>query len=159
MTSPDTHRIAARLLETGLDFSAIAEKAILTQEYANMKLLGRILGNADRNSTGEILWSVLDGETKRGLDISGQDNESIMRNLSFVEGVQVALLFREVGEKTYKISLRSRGKVDVSEAANRLDPDGGGHARAAGCTVQGNLEAIIQKTVACIEDMFGKQQK
>jgi bifunctional oligoribonuclease and PAP phosphatase NrnA len=66
-----------------------------------------------------------------------------------IEGVEVAIQFREAEEDKYKVSFRSRGKVNVAEIAGLFG--GGGHRNAAGCTIAGNLQDVQKKIFQAVE--------
>lgn len=158
LTQPLTHEIAARLLETGLDFARIHEKALLTQEFEDLLALGRVLATAQRTPSREVVWVTIGLDLVRDLGVTGDDFNRIIQTLTFVEGTEVALLFREVESPAagrpgkWKLSFRSRGKVDVAACARELDPLGGGHDRAAGCTLEApSLEAAVERTVKFVE--------
>jgi len=159
LTKPESHEIASRLLAAGIDFSRIAERALLVQEYGEIKVLGTVLASVRRTSNGEIVWGWLTHETMRQLDVSGDDLSKIIQILCFVEGTKVALLFREIEDGRFKVSLRSRGEVDVARVARELDPQGGGHDRAAGCTLEGDLEGVVHRTVKHIEGKLAETRR
>jgi phosphoesterase RecJ-like protein len=151
LTQPRSHEIAARLMETGIDFSRIHEKALLATEFEDLLVLGRVLATATRTPSREVVWASI------GLDLieqyrpSGDDFNRIIQTLCFVEGTEVAIIFREMEPGKWKLSFRSRGKVDVAAVARELDPQGGGHDRAAGCSLDGELDRVIERTVRFVE--------
>jgi len=69
-----------------------------------------------------------------------------------LKGTEVALLFREVGPKKYRVSFRSRGKIDVSLVSRVFQ--GGGHPNAAGCTVAGSLREVRAKVLKQVRAAF-----
>jgi phosphoesterase RecJ-like protein len=69
-----------------------------------------------------------------------------------VKGSEVALLFREVNQEKYRVSFRSRGKIDVSRISQVFQ--GGGHPNAAGCTVEGTLREVKAKVLAQVRAAF-----
>ena len=151
LTQPLSHEIAARLMETGIDFAGIHEKALLTQEFDDLLAHGRVLATARRTPSREIVWVTIGLDLIRELAVSGEDFNRIIQTLCFVEGTEVALLFREMEPGRWKLSFRSRGKVDVAAIARELDPQGGGHDRAAGCTLEGAGDDVVAKTVSFVE--------
>ena len=152
LTQPLTHEIAAELMDLGLDFTRIHEHALLTSEFEEIKVHGPVLAQAQRNRSGQIIWSSLSSDLIDRYKISTVDCNRVIQNLTFVEGTEVSVLFREEADHTFKLSLRSRGRVDVGEIARDLDPSGGGHDRAAGCTLYGSLEAVTTKAVGYLEE-------
>lgn len=143
-TTPDTHRTAARLLETGIDPSAISTRVLLERQRPGSLLLGRALSSARFEAKGEVCWAAIslsDLET-----VSGEyaDIEGIVDQLLLTVGVELAVLFIERAPGRVKLSLRSRTRVDVSRLARYLDADGGGHRRAAGVELHQALDVVLQ---------------
>jgi phosphoesterase RecJ-like protein len=143
LTRPSTHRVAARLLETGFDFPATAEKVYLARSYAMKKLLGLVLGEMQRAPHGLYLWSVLTDAMMRRAGAAPEDSGDIIDELCFIHGVDVSMLFVEQPGGGVRISFRSRGGIHVGRFARRMSPSGGGHPRAAGCVLPGRLESVI----------------
>lgn len=129
-TGAEAHRVAARMIEGGLDVSAIARRLYEEQPPERMVLLGRALGRAQLRAGGRLMLSALTAEDFAAA--GGDDSEGIVEVLREVRGVEVAGLVREAGpEGAHRVSLRSAdGTVDVSSIA-RLE-GGGGHRAAAG---------------------------
>ena len=143
LTRPSTHRVAARLMETGFDFPATAEKVYLARSYAMKKLLGLVLGEMERAPHGLYLWSVLTEDMMRRSGAAAEDTGDIIDELCFIHGVEVSMLFVEHPGESVRISFRSRGGVHVGRFARRMSPTGGGHPRASGCVLPGRLETVI----------------
>ncbi len=152
LTKPLTHEIAARLLDAGIDFARIHEKALLTQEFEEIQVVGSVIASARRaGEMRDIVYSAITEEVVRRFNPAGDDFNRIIQTLCFVDGVEVAVIFREIEPARYKLSLRSRGKVDVAAIARELDPNGGGHDRAAGCTLAGTLDEVVARTIGFID--------
>jgi phosphoesterase RecJ-like protein len=71
--------------------------------------------------------------------------EGFVENIREIRGVEVACLFREIGNGAYKVSMRSKDGVDVAAVARSFG--GGGHQRAAGCTIEGDVQAVKNKVI------------
>ncbi|MCG3174767.1 MAG: Bifunctional oligoribonuclease and PAP phosphatase NrnA [Myxococcota bacterium] len=145
LTTPETLRIAARLMETGIDFQKIQERVLLDTTYADTLLRGRVVANAQTAADGKLSWSAVPLSLREEPLLKNADSSGIIPELIFIEGVEVAMLFVEKPNGGVKVSFRSRGLVDVAKAAAELTPRGGGHARAAGCTLQGALPEVIER--------------
>ncbi len=149
LTTPRTHFVASHLIATGIDFSKISDRAILERSWEAQLLLKTLLGNMERSANGKIISSYwTDAELKHIRPKDG-DQEGMINQLYFTEGAEVVALFTEKEDGNVKISFRSKGKANVAEFARTLDPQGGGHVRAAGCQVKGDLARaktdVIQK--------------
>jgi phosphoesterase RecJ-like protein len=126
-----------------------------------MQVIGRVLAGALLSGrAGEIVHAAVSHEFMREMKVSGDEFNRIIQTLCFLEGIEVAIIFRETtgeggfpvagaapGARTWKLSLRSRGKVDVAAAARELDPQGGGHDRAAGCSLAGELDEVRARAI------------
>ncbi len=145
-TSPAALRLAARLVEAGADVHKVFELVFETVPMGKMRLLGRVLEHAQPYAGGRLLVSYV---TREDLALVAGDEattEGLIDHLRAVEGVQVAGLIREqaplddgtVGPN--RVSLRSRGEIDVSQIARKSN--GGGHKQAAGFSHAGSVEQI-----------------
>ena len=144
MTRPSTLRAAARLLETGIDHAKIVEEVLLQQPEDKVRLRGRMIEKMRRDEDGRMAWATLTHAEMNGTEAGG-----LVDDLVFIEGVEVAALLNERSDGTIKLSLRSRGEIDVSSVARELSPQGGGHARAAGATLHGSLDEAAARVVEC----------
>jgi len=151
LTSPKTHRIAARLLETGIDASKISERVLLSKSYAAVKLMAAVLSGVKRDPRGAILWGVITEKMLQETGAQPSDEEGIISQYCFTDGVEVSVLFKEMGGNKTKVSFRSRGHLDVGAFAKTLHPTGGGHERAAGCTLDGTLKEVQQRVLKALE--------
>ena len=79
-----------------------------------------------------------------------KDTEGVVNALLLTKGVQVAVFVYQLGEKEYKVSLRAKGKADMNKIAGRFN--GGGHVKAAGCTIKGELEDGLRLLLKDVED-------
>jgi len=85
---------------------------------------------------------------------SAEDTESFVNYPRSIKGVEVAVLFREVGVTEYKVSLRAQNDLDVSEIAELFG--GGGHKKAAGCTIPGTLIEVKEKVFSSIDKRMSR---
>lgn len=154
LTTARTHRIAATLLETGISHADISERVMLESPLNAKVLLGRTLNSMRVISGGRIAWTSVSRTLARETNTTDEDVRGIITQMIFIEGVRVALLFYEKDAGKVKLSLRSREGFDVATFARNLDPGGGGHARAAGCTLTGSLEEVSARVVAQLEKML-----
>lgn len=152
LTTPRTMRAAARLLETGIDHASIVERVLLEQSVGKAKLRGLVVGRLALAVEGRLAWSWLSAAEGEGVDTGG-----LVDDLVFLEGVEVGALLMERDGGVVKLSLRSRGGLDVSLLARSLSERGGGHARAAGATVDGSLGEVAARLVAAAEGQLSRR--
>jgi len=151
-TSSNTHEIASDLLSYGLDPAWIAMNIYERRSVAELKLLGESLSNLTLGSDGRIAYIEVtqDMLNRTGADISKTDN--VVNYARSVDKVEVAMVFKENprDKNLINISFRSKSEVDVNKIASLFG--GGGHKRAAGCTVKGSLEEVRRQVVAKAEE-------
>jgi phosphoesterase RecJ-like protein len=144
-TSPECMRISATLLEAGADPWLVTENVYESYSFNRLKLLGSVLGEMERSPDGRTAWVVVTDELFQKTGTTSEDTDNFVNYVRSVSGVEVAVLFRQTAQKQYKISLRSKGRVDLSSLAQSLG--GGGHKNAAGSTLDGTLEAVQGKVL------------
>jgi phosphoesterase RecJ-like protein len=133
-TTPKTLRVAARLVETGVDPAHVATTVYETREPGGLRMLGRILQGIETDPDGSLAWLVIDRAMASSPDLS--EAEEFVNYPRSVRTAKVAVLFRELPDRV-KVSLRAKGEVDVARIAARLG--GGGHPNAAGLIRSGSL--------------------
>lgn len=140
-TSPKTLRIAAELIEYGFDFPAIIDETFYEKTYVQNQLLGRALLESIVFMDGKCIVSAINQKILDFYNAEPKDLEGIVNQLRIIKGVECAIFMYETGNQEYKVSLRSCKYVDVSKVASYFG--GGGHVRAAGCSMNGNFYDVI----------------
>lgn len=148
-TSPQTMRIAANLMETGLDFGKIIESSFYEKTYIQNQVMGRVLAESILILDGRFIIGYLKHKQMNFYGISAKDLDGIVSQLRLTKGVEVAMFLYEYSTQSFKVSLRSNGKVDVSEIAVYFG--GGGHVCAAGFEMQGTLYDVINNVSSHVE--------
>lgn len=148
-TSPQTMRIAAELMEKGIDFSKIVDKSFYEKTYIQNQILGRCLMESLLVLDGQCIIGVVRRKNMDFYHVEPKDLDGIVQQLRVTAGVEVAVFLYEQKVQEFKVSLRSNGKVDVNEVASYFG--GGGHVMAAGCTLQGSAYDVINNLLRCIE--------
>jgi phosphoesterase RecJ-like protein len=156
-TSARSMRIAADMIEAGAEPWLVTEHVYESFAFRRLKLLGSVLSDMERSEDGIIAWVVVTDKLFRQHGASAEDTENFVNFVRSVRGVEVAVLFRQIGEAEYKISLRSKGRVDVTRPALVLG--GGGHKNAAGCTVSGSLEQVKSRVIGEIRKVVGSPRE
>ena len=145
-TRPRTLEIAAGLMGFGFNFSKIIEESFYQKTYSQNQLLGRALAESICFMDGRCIFSCIDRKMMDFYQVKQGDLDGIVNQLRNTRGTDCAIFLYETGcpgEMEYKVSLRSNEKVDVSAVASCFG--GGGHARAAGCTMSGSVHDIIEQ--------------
>jgi phosphoesterase RecJ-like protein len=102
-----------------------------------------------------MAWVVVTDELFQKTGTTSEDTDNFINYVRSVSGVEVAILFRQTAQKQYKISLRSKGRVDLSGLAQALG--GGGHKNAAGSTLDGTLEDVKRKVLGEVAKVIQSQ--
>jgi phosphoesterase RecJ-like protein len=144
-TTPKVMRIASELLAHGVEGAKLAGALLETVSYAHILLLKRALATLAFTEDRRIAWMVVDRNDLAAAGAKMSELEGLVNYPRNIEGVDIGILFKEVGEDQYKISLRSGENADVSAVAQRFG--GGGHVRAAGVTVNGKREDVIARVI------------
>jgi bifunctional oligoribonuclease and PAP phosphatase NrnA len=146
-TGPRAHRMAAELIEAGVDVQAIYRRLYEEVPYPKLTLLALALGQVRRFDSGELTLAILSAEDFREAEAEDSYSEGIVDHLRAVQGTKVAALVRELtaaerrGER--KVSLRAvDDDVDVSSIARAQG--GGGHRRAAGFSTTLDPEELVE---------------
>ncbi len=140
-TSPRTLQIAAELIKFGFDFSTIVEETFFEKTYRQTQIMGRSVLESVRFMEGRCIVSMVSRRMMEFYCVTPKDLDGIVNQLQSVKGVDCAIFMYETGTLEYKVSMRSNGKVDVSAIAVKFG--GGGHVRAAGCTMNGTYHDNI----------------
>ncbi len=137
----DTMRAAADLIDHGIDFYTIITDTILTKTYVQQQMLAEALQAAVVLLDGKCIYSYIRLKTMEMHGATQLDLDGIVEKLRDTEGVECAVFAYETAPEVYKVSLRSKSKVNVSQIASQFG--GGGHIHAAGCTISGTCHDII----------------
>ena len=148
-TTPECMRISAALLEAGADPWLVTENVYESFAYRRLKLLGSVLSGMERNKDGRIAWVVVTDELYQQTGTTAQDTDNFVNFVRSAKGVEVAVLFRQTGASQYKISLRSKGRVDLSGLSQSFG--GGGHKNAAGGMMNGTIEEVKDRVLSEID--------
>lgn len=137
--------VCADLASSGADPQQIAEDLFSHQTFETVETMGFALSHLTLHSEGRVSTLFIDHATYT----KGGDLDPIVDHAMSIDGVEVALFFKEESPGRQRVSLRSRGGVDVNAVANQFD--GGGHQRASGCTIEGTLESARDQLLAVVE--------
>ena len=145
-THPRTLRIAADLLETGIDPESIYLDVYAGAPEGRPRLLADTLQTLVVESDVGLAWVTVPPGAIERYGLTPDDLDGIVEHPRSIEGVKLAMLFREMSQGRVKVSLRSVGDVNVAEFAHRFG--GGGHSRAAGVALHGTLPEVQAKILA-----------
>ena len=144
VTTADTFEYAAELLRKGVDIADICKRTLQTKTKANFELQKRVMDRLELLEDGKVAFSYIDQKDLDEVNAEEGDHEGLVNIGRSIEGVEVSIFIRQKdNENAYKVSMRSGSYVNVSDVC--LMFGGGGHPRAAGALVQGNVEQVKEK--------------
>ena len=142
-TTPKTMRIAANMIEKGVNVNMILEETFFRKTYNQMMVTAKIQSEAALALDGKCIYGYCTSEMMEEYGVTTKDLDAVVASIRNVDGVEVAMFLYQLSENSYKVSLRSKNYVDVSKIA--VENGGGGHVRAAGAEIHGELNDIINK--------------
>ena len=152
-TTPRTLVDASELITYGFDFPRIIEETFYQKTYMQNQIMGRALLESIRFMDGRCIVACVDRKTMDFYDATPSDLDGIVNQLRNIKGIDCAVFMYELGPLEYKVSMRSNEKVNVSQVASFFG--GGGHVRAAGCTMNGTFHDCINNLSLHIEKQIG----
>ncbi len=142
-TTPATMAIAAELMEYDFNFSDIYNKVFFTRKMGEAKALGLAMERLERCLNGKGVYTYITLEDMKRLGVGSDDLHEITGFIKGIEGCEVSAFVYEKTPNAFKVSMRSDESFDVCKICGAFG--GGGHIRAAGCTVEGNPMDIVEK--------------
>lgn len=147
-TSPDTFMICAEMVAAGAQPDLISGAVYNEKSYESIRTLGKVLLTLERYLDGKVCMMHIPKEDfHEDIDLEGFVDYGIA-----IREVEVSVFFKEYETNRYRLSLRSRGKVNVNQLASAFS--GGGHARAAGCFIDGPLKEAKRQLLEELKKYF-----
>jgi phosphoesterase RecJ-like protein len=151
-TSDKALGICSKLMAVGIDHPSVIRHIYEDLPFNKIKLLGITLSTLERSKEGDVVWMRIPRCVFEGFTEESKETEGFIDFPRSIKGVRVAILIKEIGQGVHKISFRSRNEVDVSEIAKVFG--GGGHRNAAGCTISGSYEEVLEKVQNLIQEQL-----
>lgn len=149
-TTADTHRIASELLSSGIDIGELSQRIYDNTTYTKLKLTQKSIELLELHEKEKLAVVAI---SQADLSLAGardEDCDGIVNIGRSIEGVEVSILVKEKAADEIRVNLRSKTCVDVSEVAAAFG--GGGHKRAAGCTVKGTLQEVKEQMIKAVKE-------
>jgi phosphoesterase RecJ-like protein len=147
--SPRTFEICRQCLEAGVDPVAVARNVYDSNNMGRLKLFGAVLGAMQIDQTGRIAIVYVDHEMARIAGGTYEDTEGLVNLPLTVKEIEAVVFFKQEKGDEYRVSLRSKGDIDIGVIAKEYG--GGGHKNAAGATISGPIEELQKVLVEKIE--------
>jgi bifunctional oligoribonuclease and PAP phosphatase NrnA len=143
-TNEHTFELARELVLAGADPAHCARSVYFGHSTAKLRLLGAALSNLQRE--GPLAWIWVSSEQMERLGAKEEDCEGLVNYALSIQDVEVAVFLRELPDGRYRVSLRSKGQLNVAAVAEQFG--GGGHACASGCSLDGPLSVAVARIMA-----------
>jgi phosphoesterase RecJ-like protein len=147
--SPRTFDICRQMLEAGVDAVAVARSVYDSNNMGRLKLFGAVLSHMQIDPSGRIAIVYLDHDMARAAGGTYEDTEGLINLPLTVKEIQSVVFFKQTEGDEYRVSMRSKGEIDIGAVAKEFG--GGGHKNAAGCTVTGPIDALQKVFLEKIE--------
>jgi phosphoesterase RecJ-like protein len=147
-TDAHTFELASDLVRQGANPMLIAQHTYFSNPASKMLLLGAALSNLRRE--GRLAWMWVTHNDMLRTSAAEEDCEGLVNYAISIAGVDVAVFLRELPNRRVRLSIRSKGPIDVASIAESFG--GGGHLHASGCTIDGPLSAAEDRILACLRE-------
>lgn len=141
-TSAETHIIASEIFALGADHYAISKQVFESNPLRSMKLKFAAMGVADFSCGNRVAITYVDSKMLKSAGATLKDSDGIVEELRNIDSVEVACLCKEQADGSVKVSMRSKTSIDVSKIGMKFS--GGGHKRAAGCTIHKPIAEAVK---------------
>jgi bifunctional oligoribonuclease and PAP phosphatase NrnA len=159
-TTPAAHRIAAEMIEHGVNPEEVYQSIFSSKEVSHLRLLGNMLQNVNVTARGKLAWLEMSAEIRKEHRATSDDTQSFLNLLLLLKDAEVVCLFREEDDGRVRASIKSKGKIVINKVA--MEMGGGGHEFAAGFANYGpihkTVSAAIERLTNTIDqfERFGK---
>lgn len=154
-TTPRALEVCAYLAKRGADPYEVSRLLFDTYYYQKIKLLGLVLSTLNAEIESGIAYISMPKKFLDELGLTEVDTEDIISMVRSIDGINIVIFVKEVGEKKYRISLRSKGNINSGKIAEKYG--GGGHFHAAGFSLEGDYENVLKNAIEIVKSsLFGK---
>lgn len=151
-TSPRSHEAAAEMLALGVRPPRVFQEVYERNSAALVKLGGVALTSLQRDEDGALAWIRLTHKQVVDCDAAQEDLSDVVNGLLAIDGVQIAVMLKELGGHRVKLSFRSKEALDVNRIAATFG--GGGHRNASGAVINGSLADSIDRVLAPCRELL-----
>jgi len=153
--SPRTYDIAKRCVEAGADPQWIARTHYDSNSLSRVRIFGAVMNGMLIVDEGRVALLAITRKTMEELNGTNDDLEGLINFPLTVKDIEAVAFFKEVGDQQWRVSLRSKGRVDIGAIARSFT--GGGHTNAAGCSTTGDLDTVYKQFGALLADAVSKK--
>jgi len=153
-TTDRTLKVASELVRAGVKPADISEAVYNSYPWSRIELMRRVLDTVKRDQSGRIAWMRQTLSMKVDSNAVDGDNNGFVNIPLSAREVLAVVYMREVGDNKFRVSLRSKGDINVAKVAEKFG--GGGHKNASGCCVEGSWDEREQELVAAVAEAVEK---
>lgn len=139
-TTANTHKVISELMAYNIDLNEISYGLYQNKSLNSIKFLGYVLNNMEISLGGKLATITVTRELIKEFNIDFSEVDGVINYARDIQGVEIAIMLKEVSDNEVKIGFRSKNKIDVSKLAQKFG--GGGHKKAAGATYYGSIKEI-----------------
>ena len=149
-TTDRTLKVASELVKAGVKPAKISEAVYNSYPWSRIELMSRVLATVRRDVSGKVAWMRQTLEMRESVGMADGDNNGFVNIPLAAKEIVASVYMREVRPHFFRVSLRSKGAVNVARVAERFG--GGGHKNAAGCRIEGDWDECERRIVAQVID-------
>ena len=153
--SPRTYEIAKRCVEAGADPQWIARTHYDSNSLSRVRIFGAVMNDMMIVDEGRVALLAITRKTMDELNGTNDDLEGLINFPLTVKDIEAVAFFKEIGDREWRVSLRSKGRVDIGVIARTFK--GGGHTNAAGCSTTGDLDIVQKQFSPLLADAVSKK--
>ena len=154
--TPRTFEICRQCVDAGVNPSVVAGSVFDNNNLGRLKLMGAVLSRMELDRTGRLATVSVDDQLVTACEGTYEDTEGLINLPLTVREIQAVVFFKEVGPGDWRISMRSKGNVNINAVAREFG--GGGHKNASGCSASGSLDhlkRIFHEKITAQVDLAG----
>jgi phosphoesterase RecJ-like protein len=151
-TTAESHKTTAKLFEIGIDLGKISVELYQNVRPEKLKLTGEILKTLEMYCDGKVALAYITQRTLAACNSTIEESEGIVETLRSIRGVEVSVFIKEIAEKEIKIGMRAKSYANVAGIMQKFG--GGGHIKAAGCTIFAPFDEAKALIVREVEKYF-----
>lgn len=151
-TTPQAHRIAAEMIELGVNPEEIYQSIYSSKKVSHLEHLGFMLQNVQSSAHGKIAWIQTSLKQRKKYKTSADDTQSFLNLLLLIKEAEIICLFREEEDGQIRVSIKSKGRYQVNHIATELG--GGGHEYAAGLALSLPMNAVVRTVIQEFENLI-----
>jgi bifunctional oligoribonuclease and PAP phosphatase NrnA len=148
--SPRTYAIAGRCVAAGADPQWIARTHYDSNSLSRVRIFGAVMNDMVIVDEGRVAMIAITRQKMAELNGTNDDLEGLINFPLTVKDIEAVAFFKEIGDQAWRVSLRSKGSVDIGAIARSFK--GGGHTNAAGCSTTGDLDTVHKQFGALLAD-------